>query len=222
MPGLLSTLLGTQQKVQFIQTDTGTVLSIDCTVSESHDRESPPTEFEVEDGSTVSDHILVKPFSLKIEGVISDTPIKLLNSALTTAAGVALPSVGIVAAGAGVALFKALASSASPSVAAYGQLLLLQEGKKPFDVLTTLKRYSGMFIKSISVPRDANTGQTLMFTVMLTELRLVKPQTVNILQFKDADISAGKGNIGKQESESALLKKFQQGQAAFRNVIGGG
>lgn len=219
MPGLLSTLLGTQQKVQFIQTITGTVISIDCTSSESHDRESPPTEFEIEDGDTISDHIVVKPFSLKIEGIISDTPIKLLNSALTTAAGVALPAAGVVAAGAGVALYKALAASASPSVAAYGQLLLLQSNKKPFDVLTTLKRYEGMWIKSISVPRDSSTGRVLTFTVQMVQLKIVKPQTVSIVQFKDADISAGQNKLGKQETGNALVEKFKQGQAAFSKLV---
>ncbi len=220
MPGLIGTLLGSQQKVQFIQSGTGTVISIDCTVQETHGRESPPTEFPVENGDTISDHIIIKPFSLEIHGIITDTPLKLLNSAITTAAGAILPPIGIAAAGAGVALYKALSTSKSPSVAAWGQLLALQDGRKPFDVLTTLKRYPNMWIKSISVPRDNTTGQVLAFTIQLVQLLLVSPQTVNISIYSNANLGAGLGDLGKQETSNPALEKFKQGQAAANRLEG--
>lgn len=221
MAGLIATLLGTQQRVQFIQSDTGTVVTLDASISETHKRESPPTEFPVEDGTTISDHIIIKPFELEIQGMISDTPIKLLNSVLTTAAGVALPASGLVGVGAGLALFNALAGSGSPSVSAYGQLLLLQEGRKAFDVLTTLKRYTGMFIKSISVPRDVGTGRALIFTVSLGQLLIVKPQTVNIQIFQDSDLSSDQANLGKQqESGVDPLQQGYKDTVSFAKKIG--
>ncbi len=220
MPGIIGVLTGTQQRVQFIQKTTGTIISVDCTVSESHKRESPPTEFPIEDGLNISDHILVKPFDLEINGIISDTPIKAINSLITTAIGSVLPAAGIVGAGAGMALAQALSGSKSPSVVAYGQLLKLQSDRKAFDVVTTLNRYSDMWIKSLTVPRDAGTGRALVFTLSLVQLLIVKPKTVNIQQFNDADLAAENANLGKQEKPNAALEQFKKGQAAFHRVVG--
>lgn len=211
MPGLLGLLNQSQKKVQFVQNQTGTVISIDCTVSETHAKEGQPTDFPLENGESISDHIISKPFSLELQGIISDTPLKLLNSALTTVASAVIPASGIIAASAGMALFSALSGSKSPSVAAYGQLLKLQANKLPFDVITTLQRYENMWIKSISVPRDAATGQVLVFNLSLVQLLLVSPQTVNIQKFTNGDLSANQASLGKQQTE---VSAFEQGHLA--------
>lgn len=208
-----------KQRVQFIQENTGTVISLDCSVSETHSRESPPTEFEVENGSTVSDHVIVKPFGLEIQGIISDSPISLTGSLLSTVATVAAPPVGVIGAAAGLALMKALTDSDSPSVAAFKQIKLLQERKQPFNVFTTLNLYTNMWIKSISIPRDAQNGNALVFTVSLVELLLVQPVTVNLAKLKNPDVSSSQYNNGRQElQQSGTLQKFKQGQQAFRNL----
>lgn len=202
MASLIGQITGTQQRVQFIQKDTGSVIVLDACVQEQHSRESPPTEFEIEDGRTISDHIIVKPFALEIQGVISDTPLSVLNALLTTAAGVALPPAGIIVASGltkANALYSAIADSQSPSQVAYKQLLDMQESRSPFDVITTLRRYENMFFKSISVPRDAATGRVLMFTVSLVQLLLVQPKTVNLKILKDPNLSAALVQQGKEE-----------------------
>lgn len=217
MPGPVALLGGTQRKVQFIQQPTGTVISIDCTASESHQQESPPTEFPLETGESVSDHIIIKPFALEIQGIISDTPIKALNAALATIAGAALPPSGIVGASVAMALYSALAGSKSPSVAAYAQLVQLQMRRQPFNVLTTLKLYENMFFKSLTVPRDASTGQVLVFNVSLVQLLLVSPQTVNIQKFSNASLAANQASLGKKQTG---LDAFEQGHTDVLNKKG--
>lgn len=218
---LVSSITG-QKTVQLIQSATGTVIKLDCSLREKHTRESPATQFPVEKGDTVSDNILIKPFSLEIQGIISDTPLSLRNAILTTAVSAFVPPIGIVAAGAGVALFKAIAGSSSPSVTAYAQLLKLQESKAPFDVLTSLKRYTNMWISGLSVPRDSQTGQALVFDLSLVELILVAPQSVNIQIFSNPNVSAKSANLGKQELQNPVVQSFKQGQAFTRSVLGGG
>lgn len=210
----LSNLLSSKTRVQFIQNN-NTVISFDASIKENHTRESPPTEFPIEDGREISDHIILKPFNLELTGVISDTPIGglqgLLQEAGVTAAAALLPPVGIVAAAGALALFSALASSKSPSVAAYGQLIQLQTNAQPVDVITSLYRYPNMWIKSISVPRDSETGQVLLFTVSLVQLLIVRPQSVNISIFANPALSANKADLGQNGLD--LASDAQQGYA---------
>jgi hypothetical protein len=222
--GLLS-LLGAKQKVTFIQSaqpgaQDKVVFTIDCTVSESHSRESPPTEFPVEDGTTVSDFILVRPFQLELHGIISDTPLSLINSLLTTGATAIVPSAGIIAASGAFALYSALAKTRKPSVVAFGQLLQLQASRQPFDVLTSLQRYPSMWIKSLTVPRDAQTGDVLNFQVQLVQLIVVSPQTVNIRQFANPSLAAGASDVGTQQLQDKGVSTLQKGIGDGLNFSG--
>lgn len=224
MGSLIQSVVQRQQRVQFIQPPTGTIITLDACVKETHSRESPPTEFEIENGQTVSDHIIVKPFSLELEGVISDTPISIEAAALTTLTSVATPTAGIILANAGrkaYALYNAVQDSNSPSQLAFKQLIELQSNKQPFDVLTSLRRYENMWIKNISVPRDAATGKILQFTIQLVELLLVSPQTVNLQVFKDADLAASLANQGKQEMiDPGIAKAAKAGRVAGNLTLG--
>ena len=229
--GLLGSVLAGQTKVQFIQNGTNTIIQFDASIKEEHQRESVPTEFPVENGNIISDHMIVKPLNLELTGIISDTPIggtqQLLTEVATTLTSKLLPPIGLVAGAAGVALFSALAKSTSPSVAAFGQLLQLQAGipplgPQPFDVLTSLQRYPSMWIKNISVPRDPDTGKVLLFTVSLTQLILVSPQSVNVQILANPAVGAAQADTGQQ----SLGNPFQTGQtqgaagSAFSSLSG--
>jgi hypothetical protein len=213
--GLFGAILG-QQRVQIIQNNS-TVLQLDCSVSETHTRESPPTEFPVENGDTISDHIIIKPFELELQGIISDTPIGgiggLLTEAATTLTSALLPPSGLITAAAGVAIFSALTGAKSPSVAAFTQLIQLQQLAQPLTVLTSLNRYTNMWIKSISIPRDSNTGKILLFNVHFRQLLIVAPQSVNVAVFANPGLSAAQANTGEQGPQLS-----QQYQAGFNNA----
>lgn len=221
--GLIGLLPGGRTKVQFLKNSIS-ILELDASLKETHSRESPPTEFPVEDGTTVSDHIIIKPFSLEITGIISDTPIGglggLLTQLATTAVSSLTPPTGVIAASAGVAVISALAGSKSPSVSAYGQLLNLQAQAEPFDVITSLRRYPNMWIKSISVPRDSENGKVLMFTVSLTQLILVSPQSVNIAVFANAALSSSQADLGENGLQG--INGFSAGLKAATSLVGGG
>lgn len=228
MAGIIGALTGSQQRVQFIVKGQGTVFAIDCSTKETHGKESKPTEFPVEDGTSISDHMIVKPQTLQLEGIISDTPLKDLNQLLTPSLDNVLSNSGLSKLTAGLALYSTIQSKlssgskpASPSVQAYAQLLSLHDNKTAFDVLTTLTRYEGMRISKISVPRDSGTGRSLMFTLDLVKLILVSPKTVNIQVFANGDLSAAEREEGKQDGQSKALQKYQQGVADGTRAGGG-
>lgn len=220
--GLFGSILG-QQRVQFIQNSTSTIIQLDASLKETHKRESPPSEFPVENGDTVSDSMLIRPFQLDITGIITDTPIGglqgLLTEGATSLVSSLLPPVGVLAGAAAFGLFTSLSGAKSPSVAAYQQLLAMQANAQAFDVLTSLYRYPGMRIKSLSVPRDSTTGSSLIFDVSLAQIIVVTPQSVNVQIFANPGLSANKADLGQQGLQ--LPNGFANGQAAFNKLAGG-
>lgn len=208
-PSVIGLLAG-QQKVQLIQGST--VVSIDVSVSEQHSRKATPTEFELENGETVSDHIVLKPFNLELNGVISDTPLSIVQAALTTAGGSIGSPLGLVGASVlGVALSAALSGSKKPSVQNFLALLRLQEQKLPVTVVTTLNAYENMFISDISVPRDYKRANSLEFKLSLVQLLLVSPQTVNVSIYAAPNLAAAESNMGQQGAQ--LVSDAKRGQA---------
>lgn len=205
-------LLGGKTRVQFIVAN-NTVIQLDVSEKEDHKRDSPPTENPIETGQDVSDHIILKPFSLEITGIISDTPIGdisgLLTEVATSAISRLIPPAGLAAASAAYSRFSAVSNSSKPSVAAYNQLLNLQANGEVFDVLTSLKRYSNMMIASISAPREAAWANALLFTVSLRQILIVSPQSVNIQVFANPGLSANNVDTGSQGL--GLDSRFTQG-----------
>ena len=214
--GLVQTLLGGKQLVR-INNGLGTVITLDASISETHSRESPATEFEIESGTTISDNIIIKPFAIEITGVISDTPLSLAGELLTTAVNVAAGPVGVLAGSAGAligtALTSAVSGSQSPSQKAYSQLLSLQDQKNPFTVTTSLRTYTNMWIKNLTVPRDPATGQILQFTLSMVQLIIVAPQTVVLQIFANPDTAAKEADTGRNQLGDKLVS---QGQAGFK------
>jgi len=223
----LQSIFSSKKRVQFIQNNK-TVITIDASMNEQHSRASPPTKFAVEQGTNISDHIILEPHDLEIHGIISDNPIGGLKGAITelatTFASQLIPPAGLALAGSAISLISALSGSKSPSVAAYAQLLQLQQNGAPFDVLTSLYRYPSMWISHISVPREAASGNALIFTVKLTQLLIVSPQLVNIQIFANPSLSANKTDTGN--AGTGIPNGFSQGlsdtNAAIKNVVPGG
>ena len=214
LPSVLGVLAG-PQRVQLIQGPS--VVSIDASMSENHSRKAVPTEFELETGETISDHIILKPFMLELNGIISDTPIDILQAALITGATAILPPAGIVGAGVlGVAVSSALSGSKKPSVQNFLALMNLQEQRLPITVVTTLQVYNNMFITDVSVPRDSQNGNVLNFKVSLVQLLIVSPQTVNVNIYADPNLSAGDSNVGQQNS--IFVTQFEKSRAYIKKI----
>lgn len=220
--GLLGAILG-KKRVQIISGGS-TVIQLDCSYRETHSREARPTKFPIENGQQISDHIIISPFELELEGIITDTPIgtagQLITQAATTVTSSLTPPVGLITAAAGAALFSALQGSASPSVAAFTQLLSIQQLRQPVTIMTSLARYENMWMGPLTVPRDAQTGQSIVFTVKFYEMILVTPQSVNVAIFANAGLSAALANTGEQDP--AFSQRFAQGNNTAVSLVGAG
>lgn len=223
---LQRSLSGHPDLCHFIDPSTGSVLlQCDAVLSETHSRDVEVTSFPLEDGSTISDHIVVPPVELQLQGIVSDAPLGdkagLITEAIASGLTAVVPPLGVAAAGAGYAAFLALNNTnlagqnigaSSRSVAAFGQLLRLQGGDptaqppvlpRPFNVTTKFRLYTSMVIKSLSVPRDATVGGAIVFQAALTQMLVVRPQTASAQVLAAPALAGAQANLGQQQAAEA-------------------
>lgn len=177
------------------------LIVFDASITENHQRRSEATKFQTENGQTISDHIVVMPFVLSLQVLTSDSPISPLTGALTAVATAALAQSNVIqnaaqAVAAASVSAQALAGMFSPSQGVYQQVLALQDGKFPFDVMTSIGLYRNMWVENVGVPRDNKTGGGLIFNLELVQLLLVSSLTVNTALFANASLAAGQAEKG--------------------------
>lgn len=134
-------------------------ITVDAAVREVHESSCEITENEVEEGADVSDHVQMRPKTLMIEGIITDTPVTF--SVINAATGLIDTAASIF-------------GNSSRSKDAYDQLLELQEKRQPFQAVTGLKVYDNMILKRLSVPRTARTGNAIHFTAMMQQILVAR------------------------------------------------
>lgn len=127
---------------------------IDGAASEEEALEAEATEYPVESGATITDHVTNSPVTLALEFVVSDTPIG--AAAASRAAGVV------------------------PSSEARQVLTALRDSRRPFTVVTGVRSYESMVFTSLSFPRDGKTGAALRGTASLKRIELVDVRRVSV------------------------------------------
>lgn len=163
-----------------------TGIVVDATVRETHLSECGITKNPIEDGAQITDHVQVVPKKLTVEGVISDTP---LGFAFISNIQNFVRTVTTIFGG------------RSRSQDAYDDMVKLQESRRPFTVITNLKRYENMIMASLSVPRDASTGGAIHFTAELQQIIIVKSEEIANLSDDARNIGAKTRNAGQKVTE---------------------
>jgi hypothetical protein len=158
--------------------------AIDAALREEHSFESEVTQFPVEDGADITDHVRTLPKVVTIEGVVSDTP---LGKAAVARAGVnALIEDGLI-------------EPTTASADALAALTEIHEAREPVTITTSLRLYENMVMESLTIPRDAETGAALRFTATFRQIVIVANQRVRVR----VAVPRGKGkrSLGHQASK---------------------
>jgi hypothetical protein len=163
-------------------------LTLDATVKEQHTSRGEVTDFPVETGSEIADHKRVLPDRLKIEGVVSNTP---LPSQTTSSSGSFDDDMQ-----AGVYSQRA--------ETAYCMLLAIHQAGIAITVLTPLRQYANMEIENLDVPREASVGDVLRFSIDLKQIVTVNSQTVNVPKKAKASTKQQKQHDGTKPKEVIL------------------
>lgn len=178
-------------------------LELDAAVSEGATFGAQVSDHPVEVGSNIVDHIRPLPVEVRLDGVVTDTPV----SAVQMRRAAALLNVGTDD-----------APSALPgrADAALAFLIELRTFPRLVTVVTSRRVYENMALTSLVVPTDRATGEALRFSaafrqVVTVELRRVqiatppRPARSTLKKNKDGGTQPTKTTPPETQDESALF-----------------
>lgn len=172
---------------EFESGDSDTVM-LDASISETHSNSAQISDHQVERGPNVTDNIRILPKRLNIEAMVTNTPVAVPVDMTQLGSSYDYKTIiDMGAAGGGEFLagrtYKALAfTDAVDRVGqVYAVLLNAQQNGAIFTITTSLVDYQNMAMAGMSVPRSADLGNVLRFTMDFQEMRFVSSLIVPAL-----------------------------------------
>lgn len=181
--------------------DTGAiteVITLDATLDVNITHNMTVTDFPVEDGASISDHVQPQPVSVAIRGLVSSTPLRIIS-------------------------FDVIVGDARPR-AAFEILTEIQENKELVRIVTDLRTYDNMALTSLNAPRRQDTKNALLFTALFREVKIVSSQIVQLPPEEEVQQTAtvkeegGKVTPAPTESEAEV----EEASLLFRTLQGVG
>lgn len=179
-------------------------LEFDASIQEDHEAESVVTDFPVEEGADISDHIRPVPERITINGIVSNTPLTLL------------------------AVLGSLPGSVDRVDTAYNVLRKLRDERKLVSVITSLRKYESMAITSFGVSRNASNGDNMNATVSLREVFTAQTQQTET-SAQGATTAEGQSSIGgavdtgnQSATTPASPKQAERSQSLLSQTFGFG
>jgi hypothetical protein len=180
--GLFSLIFGSKRRVRIGNAVSDDFLPIgavqlDASLNETHSGSVDVTQHPVEEGADITDHVRIKPETLSITGIVSNTPLIFLAS---------------------------LRESPTRAEEAYEKLRDILRTREPISVITTLRQYENMVLTSMQTNRDASTGNVVNVTLNFQEIIIASSETVAAPEpAAGTPSSAGATNAGKQGTATA-------------------
>ena len=190
-----------------IQSTIGTYggIVLDCCESEDHVYKADVTENPIEDGSSVSDHVSLKPVTLKIDGLVSDSPIgfAIIGTALNVFNSI-----------------KQLFGTQSRSKSAMDSLIKLWKDRTPFTVVTNLKRYDNMVISELEFPYTSDTGHGIDIRCEMVQVSIVKSKILNSTPtVAAAPLVKSVADLGSQSTEAITAGSSVQNSTVLSQIM---
>ena len=197
-------------------------LELDATIRESHNFKNDVTDYPVEDGFDISDHVVQAPERIVIEGFISNTPPKILGGLLTRTDGSNRTELA----------YRELLRMAGRTVSNTGTGATIQKSKPEIiDVFSILNTYTNMIIIDLRFPIEKDGGNAQYFICELKRLEKVKSDITVIQNVSELSGKApgaltqaiDQANIGKQQGatvQSSILNNlFEQVEDKFGKKV---
>ncbi len=197
--GLFSLVFGARRRVRFGVAVSDEFLPVgavelDASLNETHSSSVDVTQHPVEDGADITDHVRIKPETISITGVVTNTPLIFLAS------------------------FR---ESPTRAEEAYETMRELLRNREPISVITTLRQYDNMILTNMQTSRDARTGNVVQCTLNFQEIIIANSETVEAPEPEAGSASsAGAVNGGTQGAGAASAGAASSSQSALSSLVG--
>lgn len=175
-------------------------LDFDATLDELHEWKSEVTQNPVETGSPITDHVIEKPDKLRLQGVITNSPLR------GELAGQYFGG-----------------DTQSPRIqTAFDAIRALHKAREVVIVYTKHAVYDNMVIESVSIPRNAQIGEEIQFTMELVNIRLVSTQMVTTppgISAKKKASTVGKKAEPQKTAGQKMLEENYKTRAQSSSII---
>ena len=176
--------------------DTITEIPMDARVGSTYRFSSDVTEFPVESGATITDHVHRRPDEISIEGMVSDTPVNELPTHLGLRGDREYQPAGI------------------RSQAAFDALFIAWRDALILTVVTEYLIFEDMIVRSFEVPRSPERGEAVWFSASLVKINTVETLTATLPPEVVARLKRRRQKTSAQRNASAKQKKLAAQKAA--------
>jgi hypothetical protein len=184
------------------------IIVLDASLREEHSAQAEVTQHPVETGPNITDNIRPMPMRLTIEGFVTNTPIK--ASVLLPTGNQSTSIAGQIAKVPNTNAKTLQFSTQFDRVSdVYEDLLDAQAAGVLIAVDTSLKHYVNFAISSVDVPRDAQSGSSMQFTIELQQII-----TATLTEVETAPTHQEKNN-GQKPTKEATAKEEAQVKESF-------
>lgn len=188
-------------------------LEIDATKTRGFELAAEVTEFPVETGSAITDHIRPLNGTLAIEGVISNTPIVLPTTQMDGVTRT-LESVALVGGdGRQRATLHRWSGAFDRVRVCDGLLAGLVSSGTPVRVTTSLRTLENLAITRYNVPQDATTGESLPIVLEFKALRIATTARAAVPAVRRLQVPAQRA-VQPTDNRSALARVLDGGAPA--------
>jgi hypothetical protein len=221
---------------------TGAIV-LDALIKEDYSADAEPTTHPVEDGADITDHVILRPRTLSIEGIVTETPLggfvdSLVNAGIQTVTS----SIGqAISKRVGGGAFGAAATSRVSGLAGktlsglikgptdnrlngvLQELRAVRDSRQPVTIVTGLTQYDSFILRSFTVSRDQTTGKSIRVSLSFQELLKATSKTVRVPvpKVKSAVSKVERGRQGTTELTSTS-EKGKRASIAYTTIFGGG
>lgn len=181
-------------------------LLVDAFIKESHTLSAEITEHPIANGSMMADHIITKPFSLSIDGIISNTPMNLI---------------GLTAFDAAVNFIKD--GNNNKIIKAFELIENLFAKRTPISIATSLKTYQNMVLEHLTLERGGGFyNDVLHFNCTTKQIEIAHQERIKIPEPK-VNRAKAKEKKGLQETKPVAPETanvIRKDQSFLKGLLG--
>lgn len=165
-------------------------LEVDVVISKEVTLDSQVSEYPVEDGFPVADHVTRKPMTLSMEVICTPTP---------------------------VSWFESLGTNQNRLGEVTSALLKIYNEAEPITVTTVDAIYKEMVMTHVPLPRRVEDGMCLRMQVDFVHVRRVKPKTEEVSEGQTSSEAEGKAGESEKDGGAASQEDIGAGIQTIDN-----